>query len=162
MPSTLILFGSTLGDTERIAGKLAELIPNETRVASVASFQMERLMDFDRIILGTSTWGSGELQDDWQSAVDRLGSMNLAGKTVAIFGLGDACGYPDTFVDGLGALHEALAGTGAKRTGYWPTDGYVFDASRAVVDGCFAGLVLDEANQAHLTGERLDRWVKEL
>ncbi|WP_005037321.1 flavodoxin [Holophaga foetida] len=162
MPSNLILFGSTLGDTERIAGRLAKLLPGETRLASVATFRMASLMDFDRILLGTSTWGAGDLQDDWESAVGQLRGLDLTGKTVALFGLGDASGYPDTFVDGLGILHEAVSKAGAVRVGYWPTDGYAFDASRAVVEGRFAGLVLDEASQSHLTEERLGRWVREL
>jgi len=160
MSSTLILFGSTLGDTERVAGRLAERLSGEIKLASVANFDLARLAEFDRIILGTSTWGAGDLQDDWEAAVGSLRGLNLAGKTVALFGLGDAAGYPDTFVDGLGILHEALEGTGAVRVGYWPTDGYDYTASRAVVDGSFAGLALDEANQPNLTGERIARWVE--
>jgi len=162
MSNNLILFGSTLGDTERIARRLAELLPGETRVASVANFRMASLRDFDRIILGTSTWGSGELQDDWEGALGQLSGLDLSGKTVALFGLGDASAYPETFVDGLGILHEAVAQAGAVRIGYWPTEGYAFEASRAVIGGRFAGLVLDEAGQSHLTGERLTRWAQDL
>lgn len=163
MSSTLILFGSTMGDTERVAERLAEMLPAaQLRVASVASFPMGSLPEYDRIILGTSTWGAGELQDDWDQSVRELRTLDLHGKTVALFGLGDALGYPDTFVDGLGILHEALEGTGAERIGFWPVEGYGFSSSRAVVDGRFVGLALDEANQPHLTASRLAAWVEGL
>lgn len=159
---TLILYGSTLGDTEQVAKRLAGLLDPPAEVASVAGFPLDRLLEFDRVILGTSTWGAGDLQDDWARVLGDLSALDLRGKRVALFGLGDAGGYPDTFVDGLGLLHDAVEKTGADRTGFWPVEGYAFTASRAVVDGRFAGLVLDEALQAHRTGERLARWVKEL
>ncbi len=162
MSRTLILFGSTSGNTERIAKDLARLLPEGADVAAVNSFTMEKLREYDRIILGTSTWGVGELQDDWAAVLPDLARLDLSGKTVAIFGLGDAESYGDTFVDGMGELHAVLAETGARRVGFWSADGYTFDASKALEGGRFVGLALDEDNQSSQTESRLRQWVEAL
>ncbi|RMF69726.1 MAG: flavodoxin FldA, partial [Cyanobacteria bacterium J069] len=45
---------------------------------------------------------------------------------------------------------------------YWPTDGYDFNESKAVRDGKFVGLAIDEDNQSDLTTERIQSWVAQL
>ena len=60
------------------------------------------------LILGTSTWGFGDLQEDWDAFLGSLTKMNLTGKTIALFGLGDSSTYSDTFVDGMGIIYRAL------------------------------------------------------
>jgi flavodoxin I len=162
MSRTVILYGSTSGNTERIAKDLARLLDGGADVFSVSAFAMDRLKDYDRIILGASTWGAGDLQDDWMDALPVLARQDLSGKTIALFGLGDAEGYGDTFVDGMGELHAAVAESGARRIGFWSVDGYAFEASRAVENGRFVGLVLDEDNQSALTEDRLRRWAEVL
>nr|WP_320131394.1 flavodoxin [uncultured Holophaga sp.] len=159
---TLILFGSTLGETERVAGWLSGVMPGPTVIAPVSDYPLRGAEGFERIILGTSTWEGGELQAEWVDVLPELRGLDLRGRRVALFGLGDARSYPRSFVDGLGRLHEALKGTGATRTGYWSTEGYTFDASRALEQGRFVGLPLDEVNQGELTRERLRQWVREL
>lgn len=42
--------------------------------------------------------------------------------------------------------------------GYWPTDGYDFNDSKAVRNGKFVGLAIDEDNQADLTESRVENW----
>jgi len=44
--------------------------------------------------------------------------------------------------------------------GAWDTEGYHFKASKAVVDGRFVGLALDQENQKDLTPERLNTWLE--
>ncbi len=46
--------------------------------------------------------------------------------------------------------------------GQWPTEGYDFDASKAVKNGQFVGLALDEDNQSELTESRITTWVAQL
>ncbi|HMW73670.1 MAG TPA: flavodoxin, partial [Cellvibrionaceae bacterium] len=57
-------------------------------------------------------------------------------------------------------LYEFMLDKGAKVVGAWPTDGYEFDHSEAVVDGKFVGLALDLDNQSGLTEQRVDAWLK--
>ena len=74
-------------------------------------------------------------------------------------GLGDADGYPDTFLDAMGIIHDRIKDKGATFVGAWPTDGYNFEASKGVVDGKFLGLAIDEDNQKDLTDKRVADWV---
>lgn len=46
--------------------------------------------------------------------------------------------------------------------GQTPTDGYHFEASKAVEGGKFVGLVIDEDNQDDLTDERISKWVEQI
>ncbi len=158
-----IYYGSTTGNTECVASMIAaEFKDHEVNVQSIAEAEADSLDGYDLLILGSSTWGSGELQDDWDSFLGKLDSVDLNGKKVALFGLGDQMGWADTFVDAMGIINEKVTGRGAEVVGKCPIDGYNFVASRAVVDGCFVGLALDESNQSDLTGSRVKEWVATL
>jgi len=114
----------------------------------------------DNLVLGTSTWGAGELQDDWYDGLNVLKGANLQGKTIALFGCGDSQSYSDTFVGGIGELYDGLKASGAIFVGSVPTDGYTFDDSSAVVNGQFVGLPLDDVNEDDKTDARIDAWVE--
>ena len=114
------------------------------------------------LILGTSTWGAGELQDDWYDGLRLLQAANLADKTIALFGCGDCESYSDTFVGGIGELYNGIKKSGANLVGAVDTDGYTFDDSEAVVDGKFVGLPLDDVNEDDKTDARIDAWITEL
>ena len=116
----------------------------------------------DNLILGTSTWGAGELQDDWYDGIKVLQSADLSGKTIALFGCGDCESYGDTFVGGIGELYAAVKDSGAKIVGAVSTDGYTFDDSAAVVDGQFVGLALDDVNEDDKTDGRIDAWIAQI
>jgi flavodoxin I len=117
---------------------------------------------YQYLLLGSSTWGIGELQDDWLAGIGKFDKVDWVGKKAALFGTGDQQGYPDSFVDAVGALYEKLADKGAEVVGFWPVDGYEYDASRAEKDGRFVGLVIDEDNQNDLTEERINAWIEDL
>jgi flavodoxin II len=55
-------------------------------------------------------------------------------------------GYPEWFQDAMGYLHSKVVARGAAPCGYWPIDGYEYEASKALTpDGThFVGLALDE------------------
>lgn len=155
-----IFYGSTTGATEDIAGRIAEQLEG-AEVLNISGNE-DKLTDYDVLILGTSTWGFGDLQDDWQAALDELGSLDLSGKKVAYFGLGDQETFADTFVDGIGIINDEIEKTGATVVGQTSTEGYTFNESKALVDGQFLGLALDEVNQSDLTDERVEQWIVEL
>ena len=114
------------------------------------------------MILACPTWEIGQLQEDWESFVDELGDVDWNGKKVTYVGLGDADGYPDTFLDALGIIHDRIKDKGAAFVGAWPTEGYNFEASKGVVNGKFLGLAIDEDNQKDQTAARIDKWVTQL
>lgn len=81
-----IFFGSTTGVTEDIAHKIAEKIDG-AEVFNIDGNE-DKLEDYDVLLLGTSTWGFGDLQDDWAAVLDDLASKDLSGKKVGYFGSG--------------------------------------------------------------------------
>lgn len=158
-----IFYGSSTGTTEAVARTIAEKLHVKNEDVHDASKLTKALVEkYDVLILGTSTWGDGELQDDWYDALKILAGMNLAGKCVALFGCGDSDSYSDTFCDGMGIIHEDLKATGCKFCGWMPTDGYTFDNSKAVVDGKFVGVAIDDVNEENKTDARIDEWIKTL
>jgi flavodoxin I len=158
-----IFYGSTAGNTRGVAEKIQAGFGQETAdVYSIADISSDDLNRYQYLLFGSSTWGIGELQDDWLDGVGKFDKVDWAGKKVALFGTGDPQGYPDSFVDAIGILYEALTGKGADVVGFWPVDGYEYDASRAEKDGRFVGLVIDEDNQGDLTEERIKTWIEDL
>lgn len=155
---TAIFYGSTTGTTEMVAGKVGELLGAEVLSAT----EIDRVEEYDFVIFATSTWGMGDLQDDWYEALDKLKTKNLSGKKVGLIGVGDQFGFGDTFVDGIGTIYEEIKDMGINLVGKTSTDGYSFSGSKAVVDDEFVGLVIDENNQSELTDERVNAWVKKV
>ena len=160
MNKTCIIYGSSTGTCQDLASRIAaKLGVDNADVFDAGSISAEQLEGYQNLILGTSTWGAGEMQDDWYDGVKAVKAANLNGKTVAIFGCGDSEGYSDTFCGGMGELYNAAKEAGAKVIGKVSTDGYTYDDSEAVVDGQFVGLALDEVNEDDKTDERIDAWV---
>ena len=157
MKKTVIIYGSSTGTCEELAGRIGTRLGVDD-VIGVGDLDDSVIASNDNLILGTSTWGAGEMQDDWYDGVRTLRGADLSGKTVALFGCGDSESYPDTFVGGMGELYQAVVGTGAHVVGAVPVDGYTFDSSDAVVDGHFVGLALDEVNESDKTDARIDAW----
>ncbi|OPZ99786.1 MAG: Flavodoxin [Bacteroidetes bacterium ADurb.Bin416] len=116
----------------------------------------------DSLIVGASTWFDGELPDYWDEVLPLFKTLNLKGKKVAIFGLGDQLNYPDNFVDGMGYLATAFESAGAVLVGDTADEGYDYHQSKAVRNGRFVGLVLDEDNQPALSEERIKGWAEKL
>ncbi|AFG36640.1 flavodoxin [Spirochaeta africana] len=156
-----IIFGSSTGNTETAAEKLVDAL-GDAEAKNITEISEDDLNGYEFLVFGASTWGAGELQDDWEDNIDVLDDADLSGKKVALFGLGDQEGYPDTFVDAMGTIAEKLKAGGATIVGHWPTDGYTFDDSTATEGGKFLGLVLDEENQADESDERIAKWAEQL
>lgn len=160
MAKTIVVYGSSTRTCENIANTLGEKLGAD--VINAADLTAEQLESADNILLGSSTWGVGELQDDWYDAIETVKGANLAGKKVAVFGCGDSASYSDTFCGAMKELYDAAKAAGATVVGEVSTDGYTFDSSDAVVDGKFVGLALDDVNEDDKTAERIDAWIPTL
>lgn len=158
MARIAVYFGSTTGTCEELAGKIGSALAGaEIRNVTELDNSAEA---YDMLVLGTSTWGNGDLQDDWYSGVETLKKLNLHGKKVAVFGCGDSSSYSDTFCSAMKAIYDAAKEAGATIVGdEVDAAGYSFDASDAVVDGKFVGLAIDEVNEADKTDERIAAWI---
>lgn len=164
MKKTGIFYGSSTGTCEDLANQIADKMGVATSdVYSADKLSADLVKEYDLLILGTSTWGDGELQDDWYDGIKVLKSADLSFKSIALFGCGDSESYCDTFCDGMGILYEDLKDSGCSFIGNKVgTDGYSFSSSIAVVNGAFVGLALDEVNESDKTAERIDNWTAEL
>jgi flavodoxin I len=158
-----LFFGTQTGKTESIA----EMIRDEFGASEIDLYDMSQVnvSDFDgytKLIIASPTWDIGELQSDWDGFFPELDTMSFKGKTVAYFGTGDQLGYSDNFMDAVGILEEKITARGGKTVGYWSTDGYDFSESKAIRNGKFVGLAIDEDNQSDLTDERVKAWVAQI
>lgn len=159
-----LFFGTQTGNTQTESEIIQKEFGGDSVVTlnDVSQAEPSDFNNYDYIIVGCPTWNVGELQSDWEDFYDELDNIDFTGKKVAYFGTGDQVGYPDTFQDALGILEEKISENGAETVGYWPTEGYEFSESKAVRDGKFVGLALDEDNQSDLTEERIKAWVTQL
>lgn len=163
MKKTGVFYGSSTGMTENVAKQIAQKVGIEAAdVHDVSSASPQDTAPYEILILGSSTWGAGDLQDDWYNFLAELKSFDLAGKKVALFGCGDSSSFGDTFCDAIGTIYTDLQGTGCAFIGAVDTAGYTFDDSTAVVDGRFVGLPLDEMNEDDQTEARLNQWIASL
>ena len=64
MKSIGIIYGSNGGATENIAKKAAGIL--DASLYNVSELSIEDIGSLDFIIFATSTWGSGDLCDDWE------------------------------------------------------------------------------------------------
>jgi len=156
-----IFFGSTTTNTAGVVAALSEELKRtgfEVETHNVENGGVKSMDNYDLLILATPTWTGGELQEDWQNAMQQFASLDFTGKRVALMGIGDQVNYPDHFADAVGELAEKVYLGGGQIVGHWPTEGYRFKSSAAVEEGRFLGLILDQHNERELTPERIKRW----
>jgi flavodoxin I len=167
-----IFFGTDTGNTRRIAKDIAVTLTPviAAKPVNIRNSTVEDLMKFDTLILGSPTYGEGQLPglstgnatESWEEFLPKLDGHDFSGKKVAIYGLGNQKGYPGEFVDAMYYLYERFRQCGATMIGAWDTGGYNYKASKAVIDNHFVGLALDQENQKDLTPARLESWLKML
>ncbi|MGY2574786.1 flavodoxin [Vibrio sp. C8] len=167
-----IFFGTDTGSTRKMAKliqkQLGDVIADKPK--NINRVDVEEFTSYEFLILGTPTLGQGQLpglsvdcqEESWEEFLPNFSDMDLTGKKVALYGLGDQVSYSNEFVDALGELYDYVANCGAEMVGFWPTEGYEFNSSNAVDGDDFVGLVLDKDNQASLTEQRIAGWIEQL
>ena len=156
-----IFFGSSGGVTRNVAEKLEELFDDAELVDMEEDFDdVDQMLGYDILLLGSSTWGQGDPQRDWVDPLYEIESddIDFSGKTVALFGAGDQETHGEHFVSALGKMYDLFSARGAKLVGSFPTDGFKYEFSLAEKDGKFVGLPIDDINQSDLTDERVEKW----
>lgn len=159
-----LFYGTQTGNTQTAAELIQKEFGGDSVVDlhDIASADSSDFESYDCIIIGCPTWNIGELQSDWEGFYDELDTIAFNGKKVAYFGAGDQVGYADNFQDAMGILEEKISSLGGTTVGYWSADGYDFNDSKAIRDGKFVGLAIDEDNQSDLTNSRIQSWVTQL
>merc|ERR1719395_200255 len=148
-----LFFGTQTGKTEDVASSMGE--------AAAAD-----LAGYDGLIVGLPTWNTGADSERsgtaWDEYLEEIKTLDLCGKPVAVFGVGDSVGYGDNFCDAIEELHNTFQAAGAKMIGYTDASGYQHSDSKSVQDGKFLGLPLDEDNENDMTENRVKTWVDQL
>ena len=161
MKTVGIFYGSTSGTTKAAAEKIAKAFGKDAEVHNIKEATPAMIAKYTNLVFGTSAWGIGDMQDDWEDFIDDLSEVDFNGKKIALFGLGDQEEYPESFVDGLGTMYCRLPEKDGV-VGFWPTEGYKFYFSLAEKDGKFVGLPLDDHQQPEKTDARVKAWVAQL
>merc|ERR1712182_90069 len=125
-----LVYSTTTGNTETVAGYISEATGLD--MVDIADLSGDDVAAFDGIIVGAPTWHTGADTERSGTAWDEfiygdLTSLDLKGKKVAIFGLGDSSGYGDNFCDAMDELASCFSAQGADVIGSWSTDGYDFE-----------------------------------
>ena len=160
-----LYFSTTTGNTETAAGYIAA----ETGLDAVdiGDVSGDDIAACDSLIIGAPTWHTGADSERSGTAWDEflygdLTGLDLSGKKVAIFGMGDQSGYADNYCDAMDELASCFEKQGATIVGAWSTDGYEHEDSKSVRDDKFIGCAFDEDNQADLSEERAKAWVAQI
>lgn len=160
-----LFYGSSTCYTEMAAEKIQQAFGDiSVDVFNISDTPIVTAQFYDRIIVGIPTWDYGELQEDWEEIWEDLDELDLTGRKVALYGLGDQEGYPEWFLDAMGYLYHKLLTRGATIVGLWPNRGYEFEQSKALTaDGTqFVGLALDDETQFEMSEQRIQQWVEQL
>ena len=167
-----LFFGTETGTTRLIAKKIQKKLGDDiaSKPLNVNRTTPAELLQYNALILGTPSYGVGELpgrsagglESNWAEFLAQLGQADWSGKRIALFGLGAQERYPERFASSLMRLYEVLRDGGAELIGSWSTEGYTFEHSDAVVDGRFVGLVIDQRTQSLQTDERIDGWLAQV
>lgn len=164
MSKTGIVYSFNSTKTAKAAEKIKEAFGSDFNIIQVNAEELteELFLSFTNLILGVPTWFDGELPNYWDEFVPALEDLNLKGKTIAIFGLGNQVEYPENFGDAVGIMGELVQERGAKLVGFTSAEGYNYESSRAFTDGKFMGLLLDQETQPRQSKERIENWVKDI
>jgi flavodoxin I len=161
-----LFYGSNTGNTENVSFQMKEefdkILPGTVEVHNIGRSTPDDILKYQYLIMGIPTWNTGELQDDWDAFMPKFDSMDMKGKKVAFFGLGDQNGYGFNFLDAVGILADKVMERGAQVWGLWSTKSYQFEESRAKVEEYFLGLGIDEVGQTEMTRERIRAWTKDI
>ncbi|MDZ5472955.1 flavodoxin domain-containing protein [Bacillus sp. 31A1R] len=105
----VIVYASVTGNTEELANYIYhsfQMHPFETVIYKIEQFPLSILSDVDVMIIGTYTWGNGEIPKEMRKLYRALEALNNKSLITAVFGTGDSfypiyCGAVDQFRDML-------------------------------------------------------------
>lgn len=168
-----LFFGTETGTTRLVAKRLHKQLGDDIadKPVNVNRIEPADLLRYDALILGTPSYGEGQIpgagagcfEPNWEEFLAKMpADADLRGKRVALFGLGAQERYSERFCSSLFALYQVFKGYGAEIVGAWSTGGYTFQHSAAVVDGQFVGLVIDQRTQGMFTDDRIAQWVAQV
>ena len=123
-----LFYSTSTGNTETVASYIAEAAGG-LEAEDIGDASDDDITGADALIVGAPTWHtgadeqrSGTSWDDW--LYDTLPNLDIDGKKVAIFGVGDQQSYGDNYCDAAGELYDLFTAKGAKIFGMTSQEGY--------------------------------------
>ena len=166
-----IFFGTSTGSTGSVADMIKEELGDEADgpfdIETLEGSVQENFGKYPALIVGTPTWNTGADTERSGTGWDEIyyssmQQLNLKGKKVAVFGLGDQESYSENYADATGELHDVFQTLGGQMMGYTSQEGYEHDDSKAIRGDKFCGLLCDMVNQEELSEGRVQNWVAQL
>jgi flavodoxin I len=122
---TAIVYHSAGGNTKALAEVIASYLP-EAKVFKLADFDPTTLANYDGLLVGTYTWGDGDLPAKVLPFYQELEANAISHLTTGVFGTGETnyhhfCGAVNQFRDML-YVHSSLAVTLKIEQMYQETD----------------------------------------
>ncbi|TVP88395.1 MAG: flavodoxin, partial [Alkalicoccus sp.] len=93
--SVLIVYATLSGHTEELAEMIKERLEKaglEVLVEEAYDTEAGNFHEYEAVILGSYTWGDGDVPDDMMDLYEELEEKDLHGHQFAVFGSGDT-GY---------------------------------------------------------------------
>jgi flavodoxin I len=113
-----IFYTSVTGNTKELALELYRIFRSqavEISLFRIDAFPLSQLCLFDVVVIGTYTWGNGEIPKEMRGLYEEWAFLEKPDMVTAVFGTGDSfyphyCGAVDQFRDWL-SVHTRLAAT---------------------------------------------------
>ncbi|QHE53571.1 flavodoxin [Pontibacillus sp. HMF3514] len=115
MANILIAFASMSGNTEEVADHLKDELEKQDHKVTLEEMDELNptdLQDYDAVLLGSYTWGDGDLPYEVEEFYEEMEDVDLTGVPAAAFGSGDT-NYPK-FCEAVHTFEERLQECGAK------------------------------------------------
>jgi len=162
-----IFYASAGGNTKLIADALKEAyeVDDDDCILMEDDFDsVDQFENYDVLFLGSSTWGQGDVHFSWVDPLFEITSQKISfeGKTIVLFGAGDAKTHGEHFCSALGKFYQIFSKTGAKIVGFVDKEDYIFESSIAIIGDRFCGLAIDNINEKEKTAERIENWLEQL
>lgn len=107
-PQIALVYTSVTGNTEALGRMIGSCFSEEVDVSlfRIAEFPLSRLGSYDAVIVGTYTWGKGDIPKEMYNLYEVIESLDRKNLITAVFGTGDSfypnyCGAVDRFRDML-------------------------------------------------------------
>ncbi len=162
-----IFVGTAGGTSMKVADALVEAFDiDENDVINMEDDfdDVDQLLEYDVLFIGSSTWGQGDVHFSWVDTVLEIedDEIDFGGKKVAFFGAGDSKKHGEHFCSALGKLHKTFTKAGAKAIGAIPKEGYTYEFSLAQKGDKLVGCAIDEHNESDKTLQRIEMWIEKL
>lgn len=157
-----IFYGSNTGKTVAIADEIEFNLKKENYEIINVKNGVDKIKEFNNLILLTPTYGVGEIQPDWKANLYKLRNIDFSGKKIALVGLGNQLAFGESFVGGMRILYDIVSRNNGEIIGFTSTKGYHYEETKSVINGKFVGLALDENNQDDETPDRITKWINSI